>query len=72
MVLTLKQLNGLKEVERKRISEYVNEHPDADYFEGCQNIWLIPCDIALPCATQNEIDEASAKILSYKWCKSNR
>ena len=35
----------------------------ADYFEGCANIWLIPCDIALPCATQNEIDETSAKIL---------
>ncbi|MFB5269223.1 NADP-specific glutamate dehydrogenase [Paenibacillus enshidis] len=50
----------LKEVERKRISEYVKEHPDAVYVEGCENIWSIPCDIALPCATQNEIDEQAA------------
>lgn len=61
--INLDTVKRLKEVERKRISEYVNEHPDADYFEGCENIWLIPCDIALPCATQNEIDETSAKIL---------
>jgi glutamate dehydrogenase (NADP+) len=61
--INLDTVRRLKEVERKRISEYVNEHPDADYFEGCENIWLIPCDIALPCATQNEIDESSAKIL---------
>ncbi|WP_428910185.1 NADP-specific glutamate dehydrogenase [Niallia sp. Krafla_26] len=61
--IDLETVKRLKEVERKRISEYVKEHPDADYFEGCENIWLIPCDIALPCATQNEIDETSAKIL---------
>ena len=61
--INLETVRRLKEVERKRISEYVNEHPDADYFEGCENIWLIPCDIALPCATQNEISESSAKIL---------
>ena len=61
--IDLDTVKRLKEVERKRISEYVKEHPDADYFEGCENIWLIPCDIALPCATQNEIDETSAKIL---------
>ncbi|WVX81408.1 NADP-specific glutamate dehydrogenase [Niallia oryzisoli] len=61
--INLDTVKRLKEVERKRISEYVNEHPEADYFEGCENIWLIPCDIALPCATQNEIDETSAKIL---------
>ncbi len=61
--IDLDAVKRIKEVERKRISDYVIEHPDADYFEGCQNIWLIPCDIALPCATQNEIDETSAKIL---------
>lgn len=61
--INLDTVKRLKEVERKRISEYVIEHPEADYFEGCENIWLIPCDIALPCATQNEIDETSAKIL---------
>lgn len=57
---TLKQI---KEVERKRISEYVNYHPKAVFTPGCKGIWTIPCDIALPCATQNEIDEISAKIL---------
>lgn len=61
--INLDTLRRLKEVERKRISEYVLEHPGAIYAEGCQNIWTIPCDIALPCATQNEIDENSAKIL---------
>ena len=61
--IDLDTVKRLKEVERKRISEYVKEHPNADYFEGCENIWLIPCDIALPCATQNEIDETSAKVL---------
>ena len=61
--INLDTVKRIKEVERERISEYVKEHPSADYFEGCENIWLIPCDIALPCATQNEIDETSAKIL---------
>lgn len=53
----------LKEVERKRIKEYVTTHPDAEYHEGCSGIWTIKCDIALPCATQNEINEESAKAL---------
>lgn len=61
--INLTTVKRLKEVERKRIKEYVNEHPTAEYVEGCQNIWSIPCDIALPCATQNEINEASAKLL---------
>ncbi len=59
-VETVKQI---KEVERKRISEYVKYHPHAQYFEGCSGIWSIPCEIALPCATQNELDETAAKIL---------
>ena len=58
----------LKEVERKRIKEYVTTHPDAEYHEGCKGIWTIPCDIALPCATQNEIDEESAKALVANGC----
>jgi glutamate dehydrogenase (NADP+) len=61
--INLDTVKRLKEVEKKRISEYVNQHPEAQYFEGCSGIWSIPCDIALPCATQNEIDEASAKTL---------
>ena len=58
----------LKETERKRISEYVGSHPEAEYFEGCAGVWQIPCDIALPCATQNEINEASAKALVKNGC----
>ncbi|WP_054956831.1 NADP-specific glutamate dehydrogenase [Paenibacillus dakarensis] len=61
--ICLETLRRLKDVERKRVSEYVKEHPRATYTEGWQGIWTIPCDIALPCATQNEIDEASAAIL---------
>ncbi len=62
---TVKQI---KEVERKRISEYIKAHPKATYTEGCSGIWSIKCDIALPCATQNEIDEASAKKLVANGC----
>ncbi|MFC5651131.1 NADP-specific glutamate dehydrogenase [Paenibacillus solisilvae] len=61
--IDLNTLKRLKEVERKRISEYASEHLQAVYVEGCSGIWSIPCDIALPCATQNEIDEASAQLL---------
>ncbi|CAM3370987.1 NADP-specific glutamate dehydrogenase [Marinicrinis lubricantis] len=61
--INLDTVKRLKEVERKRISEYVKEHPQAVYTEGCEGIWTIPCDIALPCATQNEINEQSAKTL---------
>ncbi|MDF2682863.1 MAG: gdhA [Brevibacillus sp.] len=61
--INLETVKRLKEVERKRLHEYVKEHPHAEYLEGCTGIWTIPCDIALPCATQNEIDAASAKIL---------
>lgn len=58
----------IKEVERKRIKEYVNTHPEAEYHEGCKGIWTVPCDIALPCATQNELDEESAKALVANNC----
>ena len=58
----------IKEVERKRIKEYVNYHPEAEYHEGCKGIWTVPCDIALPCATQNELDEESAKALVANNC----
>jgi glutamate dehydrogenase (NADP+) len=61
--IDLETVKRIKEVERKRIKEYVNEHPNAQYFEGCEGIWTIPCDIALPCATQNEISEESAQVL---------
>ncbi|MGM0862630.1 MAG: NADP-specific glutamate dehydrogenase [Bacillota bacterium] len=61
--ISLDTLKRLKEVERHRLSEYVKEHPQAQYVEGGSGIWSIPCDIALPCATQNEIDETAANIL---------
>ncbi|MBR1624920.1 MAG: NADP-specific glutamate dehydrogenase [Clostridia bacterium] len=56
-------IKQIKEVERKRIKEYVKYHPEAEYHEGCKGIWTVKCDIALPCATQNEIDAESAKAL---------
>ena len=61
--INLKTVQQLKEVERKRIKEYVKHHPHAEYHEGCSGIWKIKCDIALPNATQNEIDEKAAEKL---------
>lgn len=61
--IDLKIIQQLKEVERKRIKEYIKHRPDAEYHEGCAGIWKIKCDIALPNATQNEIDEKSAQKL---------
>lgn len=61
--LNLATLKRLKEQQRERISRYVDEHPHASYVPGSRGIWTLPCDIALPCATQNEIDAASAKLL---------
>lgn len=61
--IDLAAIKEIKEVRRARIKEYLTVHPEAEYHEGCRGIWTIPCDIALPCATQNEIDGESAKIL---------
>lgn len=61
--IKLDTVKRIKEVERKRISEYVKAHPSAEYHEGATGIWNVKCDIALPSATQNEIDEASARTL---------
>ena len=58
----------IKEVRRGRIKEYVSAHPEAEYHEGCSGIWTIPCDIALPCATQNEISLDSCKALVANGC----
>ena len=66
--IDLPLIKQLKEVERKRIKEYVNTHPEAEYHEGCSGIWQIPCDIALPCATQNELNLDSAKALIKNGC----
>lgn len=61
--INLETVKRIKEVEKKRIFEYIDHHPSATYVEGCSGIWSIPCDIALPCATQNEIDETMAQAL---------
>ena len=53
----------LKELDNKRIQEYTKFHKQSTYHEGCTGIWSIPCDIALPCATQNELDEKDAILL---------
>ncbi|MDQ7096811.1 NADP-specific glutamate dehydrogenase [Desulfosporosinus sp. PR] len=53
----------LKEIERKRIKEYKNYHPEAEYSENCRAIWSVKCDLALPCATQNELNEQEAAVL---------
>ena len=66
--IDLPLVKQIKEVERKRIKEYVNTHPEVEYHEGCKGIWSLPCDIALPCATQNELDEESAKALVANGC----
>ena len=66
--IDLALVKQIKEVERKRIKEYVSVHKDAEYHEGCKGIWTVPCDIALPCATQNELDEEGAKALIANGC----
>jgi glutamate dehydrogenase (NADP+) len=66
--INLDTVKKLKEVERKRIKEYLTYHPKAKYTEGCAGIWNVKCDIALPCATQNELDEAGAKALAKNGC----
>ncbi len=66
--IDLDAVKEIKEVKRARIKEYVETHPNAEYHEGCSGIWGIKCDIALPCATQNEINEESAKKLIANGC----
>ncbi len=67
--IKLDVVKDIKEVKRGRIKEYLDVVPTAEYHEGCKGIWTIPCDIALPCATQNEIDGESAEILVKNGCK---
>lgn len=67
--IKLDVMKQIKEVERARISEYAKRVPGATFTPGCKGIWTVKCDIALPCATQNEIDEESAKILVANGCR---
>ena len=64
----LETIKQLKEVERKRIKEYVKVHTHAQYTEGFTGIWDIPCDVAIPSATQNELDGKAAEILTKNAC----
>ena len=66
--IDLDLIKEIKQVRRERIRTYVDVHPEAEYHEGCKNIWTIPCDIALPCATQNELNGEAAKTLIANGC----
>ncbi|MDO3410255.1 NADP-specific glutamate dehydrogenase [Saccharibacillus sp. CPCC 101409] len=61
--IDLETVKRIKEAGRGRIAEYAAEHPQAIYVEGCGGIWSLPCEIALPCATQNELNEQDAERL---------
>lgn len=61
--IDLECVKQLKEVDNKRIQDYLKTHPEARYYEDCSAVWTVSCDIALPCATQNELDEESARLL---------
>ncbi|NLM51725.1 MAG: NADP-specific glutamate dehydrogenase [Firmicutes bacterium] len=66
--INLDTIKEIKEVKRQRIKEYAQIHKDARYYEGSRGIWQVPCHIALPCATQNEIYEEDAKALIKNGC----
>ena len=57
----------LKNNKRERISKYVDSYPQASFYAG-KRPWTVPCDVALPCATQNELDENDAKQLAANGC----
>lgn len=61
--IQLEVVKSIKEEKRGRIKEYLSYVPTAVYQEGASGIWQLPCDIALPCATQNELDLEAAKVL---------
>ena len=61
--IKLDVVQQIKEVERGRIKEYADRVPGSTYTEGCRGIWSIKCDIALPCATQNELNGEEAEML---------
>jgi glutamate dehydrogenase (NADP+) len=57
----------LKNIKRGRISEYIEKYPNAQFFKG-ERPWSVKCDVALPCATQNELNEEEAKTLVTNGC----
>ncbi|UJL46211.1 NADP-specific glutamate dehydrogenase [Virgibacillus sp. NKC19-16] len=68
--IDLDVVKEIKEENNGRISEYIEKYPEATYVEGCTGIWEIPCDVALPCATQNELDENAAQLLVQNGVKA--
>ena len=66
--IDLPTLIQLKEVERRRLRHYVEQHPSAQCLPA-GTLWKIPCDVALPCATQNELDADDARVLIANGCK---
>lgn len=66
--LNWETLHRIKEVERKRLQSYIGEHPHADYRQG-QKVWQVPCELAFPCATQNELDFKDAQALVKNGCQ---
>ncbi|MBQ6735397.1 MAG: NADP-specific glutamate dehydrogenase [Lachnospiraceae bacterium] len=66
--IDLKVLKDVKEVKRARLTEYAKKRKKAEYHEG-KGVWGVKCDVALPCATQNELDLADAKKLVKNGCK---
>ncbi|CAI8243769.1 MAG TPA: NADP-specific glutamate dehydrogenase [Flavobacteriaceae bacterium] len=65
----LSHIMHLKNVERKRLDAYIEKYPKARFYPG-KKVWEIPCDIALPCATQNELDRTDAEQLVANGCKA--
>lgn len=61
--IDLDYIKEIKEVRRGRIVEYLDKYPNAKFVDDCRKIWEVKCDVALPCATQNEIDINGAKAL---------
>ncbi len=66
--IKLDTVKRIKEIERGRIREYADEHAGAAFHDNWQGIWTVPCDVALPSATQNEIDQAAAETLVKNGC----
>ena len=65
--IDVKALKKIKEVERKRLTEYKKYRPNSEYHEG-RGVWSVKCDVALPCATQNELNLDDAKMLKENGC----
>ncbi len=74
--IDLALLKRIKEVERKSLAEYIKERknakftPVASYREGRNEVWSVPCDVALPCATQNEVHLADVEVLYANGCRA--